>query len=126
MASSGDEWSQERINFLSDVIATAVLLKSDRPADATGEDSQVGEVESTFLVQRPFKGEIRSGEKILVRHFEDAIDLRITTFPGAHHPDYDDTYLLYLRLARNHTFEPTTGLGEPRVPRVPIQISAAA
>ena len=118
MHSHRDQWSQEQINFLSEVIATGVLVKTDRSDDPTvataREVSRYGEVESTFLIQEAYKGEIPSGEKIVVRHL-DASDPRIATYPSAEHPDEGAKFLLYLKIGMNDRFEPTTGVQEPSV-----------
>jgi hypothetical protein len=112
MHSDRDQWSQEQINFLSEVIATGVLVKTDRSGDPTvttaGEVSQYGEVESTFLVQQAYKGEIQSGKKVVVRHLD-------ATFPSTVHPDEGAQYLLYLKIGMNGRLEPTTGVQEPSV-----------
>jgi hypothetical protein len=111
MHSHRGQWSQEQINFLSEVIATGVLVKTDRsddPAVATAREvSRHGEVESTFLVQEAYKGEIPSGEKIVVRHLDGS--------DAAEHPHEGAKYLLYLKIGMNDRFEPTTGVQEPSV-----------
>jgi hypothetical protein len=117
MHSNRIRWSQEQINFLSDVIAAGVLLKTNRldtPVLAPGgESARVGEVESTFLVQQAFKGEIPSGKEVVVCHFDDSDDLQIATPSTAEHPHEGAKYLLYLRIGINNKFEPTSGVGNP-------------
>src|SRR5258707_14781481 len=118
MHSHREQWSQEQINFLSEVIATGVLVKTHRSSDPSvataGEVSQYGEVESTFLVQQAYKGEIPSGKKVVVRHM-DASNPRSTTSPNAVHPDQGAQYLLYLKIGMNGRLEPTSGVQEPSV-----------
>src|SRR4051812_33132155 len=93
-------WSQEQLNFLSDVIAAAVLLKTDRLAVSKivpGARPAPVELESRFRVQQTFKGEILSGKEVVVRHFEDPTEPQSATSSGGDHPDEGANYLLYLR-----------------------------
>ena len=111
-------WTQEQISFLSDVIASATLLQTERLEALEGfekwEGVGVRAVEMTFSVSRTFKGKVPPDSKIVVRYYEP---------PGSKGPESwietdaeaTQTYLLYLLQEANNRFAPTSGSMEPRM-----------
>jgi len=99
-------WTQEQINFLSDVIAIGTLLK----AECLGEVAPFcagNEVQITFLVSENFKGRTPADGKLTVRqqiaHTEASAVSADTKFCRG------DTYLLYLMSDLDGKFQPTSG-----------------
>ncbi len=102
-------WTQEELNFFSDVIATGTLLETKeldpvatRPA---AQDAKLPEIETetTFLISQSFKGTLPQNAKVVVRH---------SPLPGAGSetaPGQTNRYLLYLKKDHDNSFEPTSG-----------------
>jgi len=94
-------WTQEQINFFSDVIAKGTVLKSEPVREITALEENAGVcLEITFAVSQLFKGKIPSDGTIVVRYF----------LPVASaNPAGNGVYLLYLIKDRANCFRPTTG-----------------
>jgi len=94
-------WTQEQISFLSDVIATGMVLKSEPLRETAVFEKNAGLcVEITFAVSQLFKGKIPSDGTIVVRCF-----LPAANFNAAG----NGPYLLYLMKDGANCFRPTTG-----------------
>ena len=94
-------WTQEQINFFSDVIAKGTVLKSQPVPEISAAEENAGVcLEITFAVSQLFKGKIPSDGTIVVRYF----------LPAANaNPAGKGIYLLYLINDRANCFRPTTG-----------------
>ena len=94
-------WTQEQINFFSDVIAKGTVLKSEPVRETTvGEENAGVCLEITFAISHLFKGKIPSDGTIVVRHFLPAANANTAA---------NGVYLLYLINDRANCFRPTTG-----------------
>jgi len=94
-------WTQEQINFFSDVIAKGTVLKSQPVPEISAAEENAGVcLEITFAVSQLFKGKIPSDGTIVVRYVLPALNAN-TAGSGA--------YLLFLIKDRANCFRPTTG-----------------
>jgi hypothetical protein len=109
-------WTQERLSFFSDLIATATVVDS-KPLDEIAvwhgfEGTQFRGMETTFSILKSFKGAMPSEGTVVVHHYSLANEesaenksLQLQTFDsGSRH-----TYLLYLRNGSHKRFQPTSG-----------------
>ncbi len=105
-------WTQEQINFLSDIVATGTLLKVELLAESAPFCAG-NEVHITFLVSESFKGIIPLDRKLIVRQqiaqTEASAAAVETKFCKG------DTYLLYLRSDLDGRFQPTSGPAQPEM-----------
>jgi len=135
-------WTQEEINFLSDVIATGRFVHSAGLSEnALGEGLETkpeSDFETTFVVSQVYKGTIPLHGKLIVRHpfgAQASASRLLVEFDSSE----GDSYLVYLRSDANDRFEPTSGptapemsirrLGRPEVrngERLPINSPLAA
>jgi hypothetical protein len=109
-------WTQEQLNFYSDMIATATVVES-KPLDEIAlwhgfDGTQFRGIETTFSVLKAFKGKVRSDETVVVHHYrlenQETVatdSLLLQTFDSA----VMNTYLLYLRNDSGQRFQPTSG-----------------
>src|SRR5258706_16298646 len=85
-------WTQEQINFLSDIVATGTLLKAEFPPDASF--CAGCEVQITFQVSESFKGTIPADGRLIVRQQIGQTAARSGSAEAKFREG--DTYLLYL------------------------------
>jgi len=111
-------WTQEQINFLSDIIAAGVWENAYRVEKGGAEQNpnNPGEsgVEITFSISQTFKGRVPTDGKLVVRHYcsdEESARLSALNLEAAK----GDTYLLFLRNNGQGEFEPTSGTLEPSI-----------
>jgi hypothetical protein len=116
-------WTREQISFLSDMIAAAVLVKTDRFEEGTisgGADlPPVRGVERTFVVSQIFKGEAPPDGKVVVRHYDSAAEIGPVASADCN-DDERSNYFLYLKHF-NDKFVPTSGMEEPSVSVCPFR-----
>jgi len=95
-------WTQEQINFLSDVIAAGTVVKTAplRETSPSGERAALRGVEITFSISQLFKGRIPSDGTLVVRYL-----LPVTSV----YPIENRAYLLFLAQDGPCQFRPTSG-----------------
>jgi hypothetical protein len=105
-------WTQEQINFLSDIVATGTLLKAEFLAD-DAPFCAGSEVQITFLVSESFKGTIPADGKLIVRQQI----AQTEAWTGSAEAKFceGDTYLLYLTSDIDGRFQPTSGPTQPEM-----------
>ena len=97
------DWTQERISFLSDVIVSAAVIKTDRLEENVGTHTEdqaghSGGVEVTFLVIQTFKGTVPLNGHVVVRQHHAPEVTILSSSLEAHH---GKSYLLYLRFGND-------------------------
>jgi len=115
-------WTREQVSFLSDMIAAAVLVKTDLFEDDTisgaADLSPMRGVERTFLVSQIFKGEAPPDGKLVVRHYDSAPQIGPAASAEYHDGDCS-RYLLYLTHFEG-SFVPSSGVTEPSISICPL------
>src|SRR5258705_10783481 len=109
-------WTQEQLNFFSEIIATAIVLDSkaltEGPLSHGSHRNGFHGMETTFSILKTFKGNAPSNGRVVVHHYslsnEESDEINsslLQTFDsGTMH-----TYLLYLRKDSDQRFQPTCG-----------------
>lgn len=114
-------WTQEQINFLSDVIATATFVNSAPPAEnslAGVADTASGPpVEVTFVISKIHKGAAPLDGKLIVR-YPFGLQPEAAHLSVGFYSKEGDSYLLYLKTDTNNRFQPTSG---PTAPEMSIR-----
>lgn len=111
-------WTQEQLNFFSDVIATGTLLETKESHESAleiGKDSEQHSVISTFLISQIFKGQAPTDGKIVLRQLRTvpAKESMSPPLAPAEVPARGERgYLLYLKRDLSGRFEPTSGQSE--------------
>jgi len=100
-------WTQEQINFLSDVIAVGTIVKSERLRE-NAAPGQVEGIETTFLVLQTWKGKIPPDGKVVVRYSPSAETLDALILAQSE----SAAFFLYLTNDTNNRFRPTSGSKE--------------
>jgi len=109
-------WTQEQLNFFSDVIATGTLLETndENPAQSEADDSDQASVKRTFLISQIFKGRAPSDGKVVLRQLRGTSPNPLIPQEAtqAEVPAREKGgYLLYLKKDERGGFQPTSGQG---------------
>src|SRR3954470_24119350 len=106
-------WTQEELNFFSDLIATGSVVTAkeieEKPQAAESETSQFRRIQITFRISETLKGKVSTDSSVVVDHY--------CLADGARPIADSDTniYRLYLKKRDDERFEPTSGQMEPGI-----------
>src|SRR6266850_2567515 len=104
-------WTQEELNFFSDLIATGSVVTAKeieaRPQPAESETAHLRRIQITFRISETLKGMVDTDSSVVVDHY------CVADSGGPLDGSDTNTYRLYLKKQGDERFEPTSGQMDP-------------